>query len=113
MLDKTARIVEHRRPNAQHRREAVNRTELCARIAARSSLSRADAATAVDAVVSAIADALQRGETVNITDFGKFTTRHRAARQGRNPRTGEAVSIPARTVPAFKAGKALRDRFDG
>ena len=91
----------------------MNRTELCARIAARSSLSRADAATAVDAVVSAIADALQRGEVVNITDFGKFTTHHRAARQGLNPRTGEAVAIPARTVPAFKAGKALPDRLDG
>ena len=112
MLDKTARIVEHRRPNA-HRREAVNRTELCARIAARSSLSRADAATAVDAVVSAIADALERGETVNITDFGKFTTRHRAAGQGRNPRTGEAVAISARTVPTFKARKPLRDRLNG
>ena len=91
----------------------MNRTELCARIAARSSLSRADAATAVDAVVSAIADALERGETVNIAGFGKFAASHRVARQGRNPRTGEAVSIPARTVPAFKAGKALRDRFDG
>ena len=89
----------------------MNRTELCARIAARSSLSRADAATAVDAVVSAIADALEAGETVNIKDFGKFTTRHRPARPGRNPRTGEAVSIPARTVPAFKPGKALRDRL--
>ena len=91
----------------------MNRTELCARIAARSSLSRADAATAVDAVVSAIADALERGETVNIAGFGKFAASHRVARQGRNPRTGEAVSIPARTVPAFKAGKPLRDRFDG
>ena len=91
----------------------MNRTELCARIAARSSLSRADAATAVDAVVSAIADALERGETVNIAGFGKFAASHRVARQGRNPRTGEAVSIPARTVPAFKAGKALRDRLNG
>ena len=90
----------------------MNRTELCARIAARSSLSSADAATAVDAVVSVIADALQRGEAVNIAGFGKFTTRHRAARPGRNPRTGEALSIPARTVPAFKPGKALRGRLD-
>ena len=64
-LDNTAHIIEHQRPNA-HRREAVNRTELCARIAARSSLSRADAATALDAVVSAIADALESGEAVNM-----------------------------------------------
>ena len=90
----------------------MNRTELCARIAARSSLPRADAVTALDAVVSAIAEALERGETVNIAGFGKFTTSHRAPRRGRNPRTGEAVAIPARTVPTFNAGKALRDRLN-
>ena len=90
----------------------MNRTELCARIAARSTLSRADSATAVDAVVSAIADVLERGDTVNIAGFAKFTTNHRAPRRGRNPCTGEAVVIPARTVPTFKAGKALRDRLN-
>ena len=74
-------------------------------------MSRADAATAVDAVVSAISDALERGEAVNITGFGKFSTGHRAARQGRNPRIGETVAIPARTVPTFKAGKAHRGRL--
>ena len=91
----------------------MNRTELCARIAARSSLSRADAATARDTVVSAIAAALERGEAVNIAGFGKFATTHRAPRQGRNPQTGEAVAIPARIVPTFKAGEALRHRFNG
>ena len=91
----------------------MNRTELCARVAARSSLSRADAATALDSVVSAIADALEGGDTVNIAGFGKFTASHRAPRRGRNPRTGETVSIPARTVPTFKAAKALRDRLYG
>ena len=91
----------------------MNRTEFCARIAARSSLSRTDAAIAVEAVVSVIADALEKGEAVNIAGFGTFTTRQRAARQGRNPRTGEAVSVPARTVAAFKPGKALRDRLAG
>ena len=90
----------------------MNRTELCARIAARSSLSRADAATAVDAVVSAIAYALERGEAVNIAGFGKFTTSHRAPRRGRDPRTGKAVAISTRAVPTFKAGKALRDRLN-
>jgi len=90
----------------------VNRTEFCARIAARSSLTRGDAATAVDAVVSAIADTLERGETVAIAGFGKFTTNHRTPRRGHNPRTGEAVAIPARTVPTFRAGSALRDRIN-
>ena len=91
----------------------MNRTELCARIAARSSLSRADAATALDAVVSAIADALENGEVVNISGYGRFATTHRAAREGRNPRTGEAVAVPARTVATFQPGKALRDRLNG
>ena len=91
----------------------MNRTELCTRIAARSSLSRADAANALDAVVSAIADALESGEAVNIAGFGTFATTHRAAREGRNPRTGEAVAVPARTVATFKPGKALRDRLNG
>ena len=90
----------------------MNRTELCARIAARSSLSRADAATALDAVVSTIADALEMGEAVNIAGFGRFTASHRSPRNGRNPRTGEPVTIPARTVPTFKPGKALRDRLN-
>ena len=90
----------------------MNRNEFCARIAARSSLSRADAATALDAVVSAIADALASGEAVNIAGFGIFATTHRAAREGRNPRTGEAVAVPARTVATFKPGKALRDRLN-
>ena len=76
-------------------------------------MSRGDAATTVNAVVSAIADALESGETVNIAGFGRFATSYRAARQGRNPRTGETVAVPARTVATFKAGKALRDRLNG
>ena len=90
----------------------MNRTELCARISARSSFSRADAATALDAVVSAIADALESGEAVNIAGFGRFTTSHRASRQGRNPHTGEPVVIAERPVPTFKPGKTLRDRLN-
>lgn len=91
----------------------MNRTELCARIVARSSFSRADAATPLDALVSAIANALESGEAVNIAGFGTFATRHLAARRGHNPRTGEAVAVPARTVATFKAGKAPRDRLNG
>ena len=80
----------------------MTRSELCARVAA-----------AVGALFSAIADALARGETVTVTGFGRFTTRDRAARTGRNPQTGDAVAIAASRVPAFKAGKALRDAVDG
>ena len=87
----------------------MNRSELCAHVAAAASLSRADAAFAIDAMLLAISDALARDETVSIAGFGKFTTKRRAARKGRNPRTGEAVAIAASWVPAFKAGKALRE----
>ena len=91
----------------------MTRSELCARAAATTSLSKADAAAAVGALFSAIADALARGETVTVAGFGRFTTRDRAARTGRNPQTGDAVAIAASRVPAFKAGKALRDAVDG
>ena len=91
----------------------MTRSELCARVAAATSLSKADAAAAVGALFSAIADALARGETVTVAGFGRFTTRDRAARTGRNPQTGDAVAIAASRVPAFKAGKALRDAVDG
>ena len=87
----------------------MTRTELCARVAATTSLPKADVAAAAGALFSAIADALARGETVTVAGFGKFTTRDRPARTGRNPQTGEAVAIAASRAPAFKAGKALRD----
>ena len=87
----------------------MNKSELSARVADAVSLSRTEAASAVNAVFLAIADALARGETVTVAGFGTFTTRRREARQGRNPRTGESIAIAASTTPAFKAGKALRD----
>ena len=90
----------------------MTRSELYARVAARSSLSKADVAAALGALTSTIADALAEEETVTIAGFGKFTARTRAARPGRNPRTGEPVDIPAARVPSFKAAKALRDALN-
>ena len=91
----------------------MTRSELCARVAARSSLSKDDVAAALGALTSTIADALAEDETVTIAGFGKFTARTRAARPGRNPRTGEPVdNIPAARVPSFKAAKALRDALN-
>ena len=87
----------------------MNRSERCAHVAAGASLSSADGTFASDAVFLAIADALARDATVIIAGFGKFTTKRRAARKGRNPRIGEFVVIAASGVPAFKAGKALRE----
>lgn len=87
----------------------MNRTELASRVAAGTSLSKADSAAAVSAVFSAIATALANGETVTIAGFGRFSTRRRAARQGRNPATGKTIVVAASTSATFKAGKALRD----
>ena len=87
----------------------MTRSELCARVADRSSLSKADVAAALGALTSTIADALAENETVTIAGFGTFSTRDRPAREGRNPRTGETIAIAASPAPAFKPGKTLRD----
>ena len=86
----------------------MNNRQLAAHVAAKTSLSKSHAA-AVSAVFSAIADALAGGETVTIAGFGAFSTRSRPVRPGRNPRTGETITIAASTAPSFKAGKTLRD----
>ena len=86
----------------------MNKGELSAHLAAELSLTRAEADRTVGAVFAAIADALAGGDTVAIAGFGTFSSRDHPARQGRNPRTGEAVTIAARRVPGFKPGKALR-----
>ncbi len=91
----------------------MNKSELSSQVAADASLSRAAADTVIDAVFSTISDALASGETVAIAGFGTFSIRARAARQGRNPQTGEPLTIAASKVPAFKAGKALRDAVRG
>ena len=87
----------------------MNKSELSSRVAADASLSKASADSVIDAVFSTITDTLAKGESVAIAGFGTFTPRARAARQGRNPQTGEPIAIAASTVPTFKAGKTLRD----
>jgi DNA-binding protein HU-beta len=71
--------------------------------------SKKDASEALEAVIDAITKSLAKGEDVTITGFGTFTAKKRAARQGVNPKTGEKISIPAMTVPKFKAGKGLKE----
>lgn len=87
----------------------MNKAELVDAVAGAANLSKADAGRAVDAVVSSIASSLKRGEQVSVVGFGTFSVKHRAARAGRNPRTGETIQIKASNVPGFKAGKALKD----
>ena len=86
----------------------MNKSDLVSAIADNSGLSKADAARALEATTSAISGALASGNSVAITGFGSFLVRARAARTGRNPQTGAALKIPARTVPSFKAGAALK-----
>lgn len=87
----------------------MNKTELINAIAERSGLTKKDAEKALGATVDAITAALAAGDKVQLTGFGSFEVKERAARVGRNPRTGEATEIPASRIPAFKAGKALKD----
>lgn len=87
----------------------MNKTELVEAVAASAHLSKADAARALDAVVSSITEALAKGDQVTIVGFGTFLVRQREARSGRNPRTGDTIEIAASNVPSFKAGKALKD----
>jgi len=90
----------------------MNKSELVDAVAESADLSKASAARAVDAVVDAITGTLKKGDTVALLGFGTFLARDRAARSGRNPRTGETIQIKASKVPAFKAGKALKDALN-
>ena len=87
----------------------MNKTELVAAVAEKAGLQKKDAEKAVVAFISSVSDALVAGDKVQLVGFGTFETRTREARTGKNPRTGEAINIAASKVPAFKAGKALKD----
>ncbi len=87
----------------------MTKTELIDKIAAETGLTKKDAGKAFGAAVSAITAAMAGGEKVAVPGFGTFEVRERKARTGKNPRTGEAVKIAACKVPAFKAGKALKE----
>jgi DNA-binding protein HU-beta len=87
----------------------MNKAELVDAVATAANLSKADAGRAVDAVVNSITSALKKGQQVSVVGFGTFAVKHRSARSGRNPRTGETIKINASNVPGFKAGKALKD----
>ena len=88
----------------------MNKTQLAEAIAAETGLTRSMSLKAVDAVFEAIADSLVQGEKVVLVGFGAFEVRQRKGRVGRNPQTGEPVEVPARRVPAFSAGKLLKER---
>ncbi|MCL8208544.1 MAG: HU family DNA-binding protein [Actinomycetia bacterium] len=87
----------------------MNKAELVAEVAERAGLTKRDAERAVNALVESIEGALTKGDRVSLVGFGTFEVRSRAPRSGRNPRTGESLQIKASRVPAFKAGKALKE----
>ena len=87
----------------------MNKTELIDHIAAQADLSKAAASRALDAVIGGVTKALKKGDTVSLVGFGTFAVSKRAARSGRNPRTGATIKIKAAKVPKFKPGQALKD----
>ena len=87
----------------------MNKTELVANVADKAGITKKDAEKAVAAFFETVQGALSEGDKVQLIGFGTFEVKERAARTGRNPRTGEDIEIPAAKLPAFKAGKALKD----
>ena len=87
----------------------MNKTELVKSIAEKADITQKDAEKVLNAVTASIEEALAKGEKVQLVGFGTFEVRERNARTGRNPKTGEEIKIEAAKVPAFKAGKALKD----
>lgn len=87
----------------------MNKNDLIAAVSENSELSKADATKAVDAVFDTISNTLKGGDDVRLVGFGTFSVAHRKQSKGRNPRTGEEITIPASNQPKFKAGKGLKD----
>lgn len=90
----------------------VNKTELVEHIAGKSEISKAAASRALASIIDAVKKTLKKGDTVTLVGFGTFSVSKRAARTGRNPRTGAALKIKAAKVPRFKPGKGLKDALN-
>lgn len=91
----------------------MNKTQLVKKIAEKSGLSVKASGDALNAFLDSVKEALAAGDSVNLIGFGTFSVRERTARKGKNPRTGAVIDIPASKVPAFKAGKPLKDQVNG
>jgi len=90
----------------------MNKNEFVDKVSELAGMTKADAGRAVDAVFDAITDALRKGDDVRLVGFGSFSVSKRAAREGRNPRTGETIQIKASNQPKFSAGKGLKDALN-
>ena len=90
----------------------MNKSELVVALAEKTEMTKKSAETSLNALVEIITDELKNGGKIQLVGFGTFETRERAAREGRNPRTKEPITIPASTVPVFKAGKELKEKVN-
>ncbi len=90
----------------------MNKQDLVAQVSTSAGISKADSAKAVDSVFDSITEALKQGDDVRLVGFGTFNVAQRAASEGRNPRTGDKIKIPASKQPKFKAGKALKEALN-
>lgn len=90
----------------------MNKTELIDAIAEKADMSKADAGKALTALIDTVSTTLAKGDSVTLVGFGTFDVKERAARTGRNPQTGAAISIAAAKIPGFKAGKSLKDAMN-
>lgn len=90
----------------------MNKAEFVGAVADAADMTKADAERAVEAVFKVVKKALKSGDSISLVGFGTFSVRKRAARTGRNPRTGDTIKIKASKVPAFKAGKGLKDAIN-
>ncbi|MDO4426619.1 MAG: HU family DNA-binding protein [Moraxella sp.] len=91
----------------------MNKSELIDAVAEQSGLTKADTTKALNGLIDTLTDAMKRGDDVVLVGFGTFSVKERAARTGRNPKTGEPLKIAASKVPSFKAGKGLKDAVNG
>ncbi|MEJ2611063.1 MAG: HU family DNA-binding protein [Candidatus Thiodiazotropha sp.] len=90
----------------------MNKAELIEAIAESADISKAAAGRALDGMVNAVTETMKAGDTLSLVGFGTFSVKERAARDGRNPQTGETIKIKASKIPSFKAGKALKDAIN-
>ncbi len=91
----------------------MNKTELIGKVAERAGMTKKDTEKVVNTLIDVVQDTLGKGDTVAILGFGTFLSRERPAREGRNPRTGETIQIPASRVPVFRPGRGLKDSVVG
>ncbi|MCU7920390.1 MAG: HU family DNA-binding protein [Candidatus Thiodiazotropha sp. (ex Dulcina madagascariensis)] len=90
----------------------MNKAELIEAMAESADISKAAAGRALDGMVQTVTEVMQAGDTLSLVGFGTFSVKERAAREGRNPQTGETIKIKASRIPSFKAGKALKDAIN-